>query len=208
LAGTNADLPAAVGAGRFRADLLARIDLWTFRLPGLATRREDIAPNLDYELERVAARSGRRVTINREARERFLAFAEGPDATWLGNFRDLSAAVERMATLAPSGRIGPADVDEEIDRLRAAWEGSGAGRATDDPLAALLPREQLATLDLFDRLQLGAIVDVCRKSRSLSAAGRELFAVSRQAKANPNDADRLRKYLARFGLAWHDITGP
>jgi transcriptional regulatory protein RtcR len=208
LAGTNADLPAAVGAGRFRADLLARIDLWTFSLPGLATRREDIAPNLDYELERVAARSGRRVTINREARERFLAFAEGPDAPWLGNFRDLSAAVERMATLAPSGRIGPADVDEEIDRLRAAWEGSGAGRAADDPLAALLPREQLATLDLFDRLQLGAIVEVSRKSRSLSAAGRELFAVSRQAKASPNDADRLRKYLARFGLTWHDIASP
>jgi transcriptional regulatory protein RtcR len=113
-----------------------------------------------------------------------------------------------MATLAPSGRIGPADVDEEIDRLRAAWEGSGAGRAADDPLAALLPREQLATLDLFDRLQLGAIVEVCRKSRSLSAAGRELFAVSRQAKASPNDADRLRKYLARFGLTWHDIASP
>ena len=208
LAGTNADLPAAVGAGRFRADLLARIDLWTFSLPGLATRREDIAPNLDYELERVAARSGRRVTINREARERFLAFAEGPDAPWLGNFRDLSAAVERMATLATSGRIGPADIDEEIGRLRSAWEGSGAGRAADDPLAALLPRERLATLDLFDRLQLGAIVDVCRKSRSLSAAGRELFAVSRQAKANPNDADRLRKYLARFGLTWHDVASP
>ena len=34
---------AEVAAGRFRADLLARVDLWTFRLPGLAERREDIA---------------------------------------------------------------------------------------------------------------------------------------------------------------------
>jgi transcriptional regulatory protein RtcR len=208
LAGTNADLPAAVSAGRFRADLLARIDLWTFRLPGLAARREDIAPNLDYELERFAARSGRRVTINREARDRFLVFAEGPDAPWHGNFRDLSAAVERMATLAPSGRIGPADVDEEIGRLRAAWRGTRAGGAANDPLKVLIPEERLATLDLFDRLQLSAIVDVCRRSRSLSAAGRELFAVSRQAKATPNDADRLRKYLARFGLSWHDVTSP
>ncbi|MEI8369715.1 MAG: RNA repair transcriptional activator RtcR [Planctomycetia bacterium] len=206
LAGTNADLSAAVGAGRFRADLLARIDLWTFSLPGLAARREDIAPNLDYELDRFAARSGRRVTINREARERFLTFAEAPDAPWPGNFRDLSAAVTRMATLAPSGRIGPADVDEEIGRLRIAWGGDGAGGAADDPLAALLPRERLITLDLFDRLQLNAVVEVCRRSRSLSAAGRELFAVSRQAKASPNDADRLRKYLARFGLAWHDVA--
>ena len=105
-----------------------------------------------------------------------------------------------------ASRIGPADVDEEIDRLRGAWGGDGAGGAADDPLAALLPRERLVTLDLFDRLQLGAVVDVCRRSRSLSAAGRELFAVSRQAKASPNDADRLRKYLARFGLAWHDVA--
>jgi len=43
---------------------------------------------------------------------------------------------------------------------------------------------------------------------SLSAAGRRLFAVSRdaKAKAKPNDADRLRKYLARFGLSWNAIT--
>jgi transcriptional regulatory protein RtcR len=146
------------------------------------------------------------VTINREARERFLAFAEGHDAPWTGNFRDLSAAVTRMATLAPAGRIGPTDVDEEIGRLRVAWGSDGNGGPADDPLPALLPRERLATLDLFDRLQLGAIVDVCRRSRSLSAAGRELFAVSRQAKASPNDADRLRKYLARFGLTWQDVA--
>lgn len=36
---------------------------------------------------------------------------------------------------------------------------------------------------------------------------RRLFAVSRQAKKIPNDADRLRKYPAKFGLAWGDIAG-
>jgi len=50
IAGTNRDLPAAARQGRFREDLLARINLWTFRMPGLADRAEDIAPNLDYEL--------------------------------------------------------------------------------------------------------------------------------------------------------------
>ena len=55
IAGTNRDLAEAVRTGRFREDLLARIDLWTFRLPGLAERREDIAPNLDYELEQFGA---------------------------------------------------------------------------------------------------------------------------------------------------------
>jgi sigma54-dependent transcription regulator len=62
-------------------------------------------------------------------------------------------------------------------------------------------------LDLFDRVQLRAVIDVCRRASSLSEAGRQLFAASRQEKANPNDADRLRKYLARFGLDWQQVKG-
>ena len=38
------------------------------------------------------------------------------------------------------------------------------------------------------------------------AAGRELFAVSRKERSSTNDADRLRKYLARFGLSWERVT--
>ena len=60
-------------------------------------------------------------------------------------------------------------------------------------------------LDLFDRLQLRAVIAVCRQADSLSDAGRRLFDRSRLAKASANDADRLRKYLARFGLDWQAI---
>ena len=67
----------------------------------LAERREDIEPNLDYELDRFAEREGTRVTFNKEARERYVAFATAPDARWAGNFRDLAASVTRMATLSP-----------------------------------------------------------------------------------------------------------
>ena len=75
IAGTNADLPAAVRRGRFREDLLARINLWTFRLPGLRERPEDIEPNLDHELANCAAVTGVRISMSQEARARFLAFA-------------------------------------------------------------------------------------------------------------------------------------
>ncbi|MCK6500292.1 MAG: RNA repair transcriptional activator RtcR family protein, partial [Nitrospira sp.] len=68
IAGTNRDLPSAVRDGHFRDDLLARINLWTFRLPGLAERSEDIEPNLDYELDQFARRGTVRATMNREAR--------------------------------------------------------------------------------------------------------------------------------------------
>ncbi len=203
--GTNRDLAAEVAAGRFRDDLLARIDLWTFRMPGLAERREDIEPNLRYELERHAERVGERVTFNREALTRFLDFATSPAAAWSGNFRDLSAAVTRMATLAPGGRITPAVVDEEIARLRAAWSPPAGANQAD--LSSLLDPEALAELDLFDRLQLVQVLSVCRKTASLSEAGRRLFQASRRRKKSANDADRLRKYLARHGLSWGDVSG-
>ena len=74
-------------------------------------------------------------------------------------------------------------------------------------LAGLLDPGRIAAIDLFDQAQLAAVIRVCRQSRSLSAAGRTLFAASRLSKASSNDADRLKKYLARFGLSWDHITG-
>ena len=199
IAGTNRDLGTAVAEGRFREDLLARIDLWTFVLPGLAERREDIEPNLEYELARVARETGRAVRFNKEGRAAFLRFAGSAEATWPGNFRDFSASVTRMATLAGAGRIGTDLVEEEIERLRAAWrrQSPDADRAVLEPLLAA---DGYAELDRFDRVQLAEVVRVVARTPSLAAAGRELFAESRKRKRSSNDADRVRKYLERFGV--------
>jgi transcriptional regulatory protein RtcR len=205
IAGTNRALGRAVREGRFREDLLARIDLWSFELPGLRQRPEDIAPNLEYELMRYAAREHTRVTFNREAQARFLAFATSPAATWPGNFRDFAAAVERMATLAPGGRITTAVVEEEIARLRRAWSRDAPADPDRAVIEAALGAEGYDALDLFDRVQLGTVLRVCQRSRSLSEAGRTLFAASRQTRTSVNDADRLRKYLAKHGLGWPDL---
>jgi len=62
-------------------------------------------------------------------------------------------------------------------------------------------------VDPFDRAQLEEVLRVSRGARSMSEAGRVLFAVSRTRKSSVNDADRLRKYLARYGLAWKDVSG-
>ena len=206
IAGTNADLIGAVRRGRFREDLLARINLWTFQLPGLRDRPEDVEPNLDHELRACSAVTGTRLSMSREARERFLAFATSERAEWIGNFRDFNGAILRMAALAPGGRITAAIADEEIGRLQSAWTAATDDRSdAGDSLRGVLPPTALAEIDLFDRAQLAEVVRVCRRSRSLSDAGRRLFSVSRTRKAAPNDADRLRKYLARFGLEWNEI---
>ncbi len=97
-------------------------------------------------------------------------------------------------------------VNDEIARLSESWN---LGRAADaeSRLRQVMHPDQLASLDLFDRLQLEAIAAVCENAPSLSEAGRRLFAASRSRKASPNDADRLRKYLARFGLSWSAVSG-
>ena len=201
IAGSNRDLSEQVQKGLFREDLLARINLWQFTLPGLAERREDIEPNLDFELDRFAHEHGARVRFNSQARAAYLHFAESSEAYWKGNFRDLGASVTRMGTLAGSGRIDLALVKEEIERLRALWHTY----STDSLLTRYLDAEQIRNVDQFDQVQLVKVIAVCLQSRSLSEAGRRLFNVSREHKKTANDADRLKKYLARFGLDWRQL---
>lgn len=209
IAGTNRDLSQEVARGRFRDDLFARINLWTYALPGLTERPEDIEPNIDYLLEQAGAEHGQISRFNKEARERYMRFAMSPNAVWSGNFRDLSASVTRMVTLAEAGRIGDAIVADEIARLTRLWRHHVAYTEKQDvDLETLLPSQATANLDLFDALQLRAVIGVCRASRSISDAGRKLYAVSRDAKVKPNDADRLKKYLARFGLDWEGVSVP
>ena len=201
-----------VNQQKFREDLQARINLWTFALPGLAERREDIAPNLDYELDRASQKLGRKITMNQEARQAFLNFARSPDATWQGNFRDLNAVMIRMATLSEKGRITEALVHSETALLQRHWNKlarpTAAGTADDAAiLAELLGPDGAEKFDSFDLVSLAHVIRACRGSRTMAEAGRRLFAVSRAAKEKSNDTDRVKKYLARFGLTWETVTG-
>src|SRR6218665_2929061 len=159
------------------------------------------------ELDQASQALDTRVTMNKEAQEHFLRFATSPEARWSGNFRDLNAAVLRMATLAPGGRITREGVDEEWERLHAAWTPGAQRHQTDDVVTEVLGEERAEGIDGFDRAQLSEVLTVCRQARSLSDAGRLLFAQSRAQKKSVNDADRLRKYLARFDLNWADLRG-
>jgi transcriptional regulatory protein RtcR len=91
-----------------------------------------------------------------------------------------------------------------VAHLRDSW-ASGPRTSTAALVDRVLPPGTAAQLDRFDRVQLEDVLIVCRRSSSLSAAGRVLFDRSRERKKIANDADRLRKYLARFDLDWSDL---
>lgn len=205
ICGTNRDLRKHSAEGLFRDDLLARINIWSFELPGLKDRKDDILPNIEYELNRISSESGNASRFTTEARNAYLKFAVSEDAVWSGNFRDLNASILRLSTLSDTGRISPDLVNEEILRLKKDWTYSGkndqSGKLTD-----VLSEEQIAAIDPFDRPQLAFVIEVCQNSKSLSEAGRKLFSVSRENKKAVNDSDRIRKYLAKFNLNWEDVN--
>lgn len=199
IATANTELGTLVASNRLRPDLFTVLNQWCFRIPPLRARRADIEAHLAHFRANAERTLGRSVGFNADATGRFVRFARDAATPWRGNFRDLSASVHRLCTLAERGRVTVAMVEEEIETLNQQWRSSAAD-ADLELLGAVLPAPQ--SLDEFDRAQLAAVIRACRESPHASAAGRRLFAASRQNKTSQNDADRLRKYLARFDLDW------
>ena len=95
IAATNADLRDEVASGRFREDLLFRLNTIEIRLPPLRERREDILPLAQYFLQRHSARYAKeRTGFSEEALQTMRAY------DWPGNVRELDHAVERAVLLA------------------------------------------------------------------------------------------------------------
>ncbi|HEX4567389.1 MAG TPA: sigma-54 dependent transcriptional regulator [Vicinamibacterales bacterium] len=95
LSATNADLHAEIGAGRFREDLLYRLNTVVIHLPPLRERRGDIEPLARHFLAIHAARYRKPlVTFDRDAIAAMHAHA------WPGNVRELGHAVERAVLMA------------------------------------------------------------------------------------------------------------
>ena len=95
ISATNADLPAEVKAGRFREDLLFRLNTVEIHLPPLRQRREDILPLATHFLRQHAQRYRNRLSGFDPAATQ--ALLEHP---WPGNVRELDHAVERAVLLA------------------------------------------------------------------------------------------------------------
>ncbi len=103
IAATHVDLDAAVTAGRFRADLYYRLDVFPLRLPALRERMEDLGALAEALLAEQSTRTGRRGRALTEA-----ALARLRGYAWPGNIRELANVLER-ATILGDGAV--LDVD-------------------------------------------------------------------------------------------------
>jgi NtrC-family two-component system response regulator AlgB len=135
---TNRDLETEVAAGRFREDLLYRLNVIEIRLPPLRERRGDLPALADHLLRFFARQSGKRVKgFTKEAREAIRQH------DWPGNLRELRNAVERAVILTRSDEIGLADLPAQLGKPPAKLLEVG-GAATLDELEAEHIRRILA----------------------------------------------------------------
>ena len=154
LSATNVDVAREAAEGRFREDLLYRLNTVEIRLPPLRERREDVPHLAARFLERQAARYGRRISFAPDAMAALLEHG------WPGNVRELEHVVERALLLCAG------DVVHAGDLLLGGGRGDGGPRFDD------------LTLDEAERYLIQRALD--RHGGNVSDAARAL-GVSRSA---------------------------
>jgi DNA-binding NtrC family response regulator len=123
LSATNADLSKEIAEGRFREDLLYRLNTVEIRLPPLRERREDVPLLANHFLRKRAVRYGRLIEgISPEAMQALLDYA------WPGNIRELEHTVERALLLMHGSTVQLADLTLPTSA------GAAAGNLDDMPL--------------------------------------------------------------------------
>jgi NtrC-family two-component system response regulator AlgB len=173
VAATNRPLDADAREGRFRQDLLFRLNVVTLTIPPLRERREDALPLARHYLSFFAARSRRELRFSQRS-EQAIALYE-----WPGNLREMRNAVERASILAPSRVIEPVDFGIFGDE-----PDEGARRAR--PAAITLGAE--VALEEIEREHIARVV---AQSPTIEAASRTLAI----------DATTLQRKRKRYGLA-------
>ena len=112
LSATNADLDQEVAAGRFRRDLLYRLNTVHIPVPALRERPEDIPLLATHFLLGYVTKYRKAITgFNKSAMEALL------DYPWPGNVRQLDHAIERAVLMAQTLQLGPADLGLQPNEL-------------------------------------------------------------------------------------------
>ncbi|HUT02519.1 MAG TPA: sigma-54 dependent transcriptional regulator [bacterium] len=112
ISATNQDLKQAIKEGRFREDLLFRLNVFTIEIPPLRKRREDIIPLSEHILDRGSLAKRKRISGFTENAQR--ALLEYP---WPGNVRELENVIERAAIVCVEDSIDEGDLALEVQSM-------------------------------------------------------------------------------------------
>ena len=156
IAATNKDLARATRDGKFREDLLFRLDVLPVHIPPLRQRPEDVPPLARHFLARQAARLGHPLALDPGALQLLVAYA------WPGNVRELANLIERLAILAAGGTITATDVTRVLP-LDGAAPRASAPPGPDVPLAETLDRYERQLIAGALSAARGNVADAARR---------------------------------------------
>ncbi|MBN7137896.1 nitrogen regulation protein NR(I) [Lysobacter enzymogenes] len=183
IAATHQDLEGLVAQGRFRADLLHRLDVVRLRLPPLRERRGDVPQLAERFLAAAAQRFGAPLKrLSKPALERLMAH------DWPGNVRELENVCWRLAALAPGEAIAREDLDDALGAEPAAAAAAAAGESWE------------ALLSAWARAQLA------EGRANLHADARERFDRALLEAALAHTGGRRTEAAARLGLGRNTLT--
>jgi DNA-binding NtrC family response regulator len=185
VAATNADLPEAVSAGRFRSDLFFRLRVVPVEVPPLCERREDIEPLLEAYIAHYAREySAPPIELNAAARQAL------DDYDWPGNIRELENCVRYLTCLRLDRRIDAGDLPL-LDTDPAIAPSPPARAET----PARFQVEKRGVVDRFERDYLERALrqadgNIARAAQSSGKARRAFFELLRK---HDIDAGRFRE---------------
>jgi transcriptional regulator with PAS, ATPase and Fis domain len=146
---TNQDIQELVHQGRFRDDLLYRINTVTLHVPPLRERTEDFPALIDHILQTLRIPGATKRTLGPDAFRRLTAYA------WPGNVRELRNVIERIVLMSQTqGPITPDEVDRALPKPR--------GQVSTDDLSGM-------TLDDIERIHILRVLDACKGNKTVAA---------------------------------------
>ncbi|HEX4628636.1 MAG TPA: sigma-54 dependent transcriptional regulator [Gemmatimonadales bacterium] len=185
VAATNKDLQAEIAAGRFREDLLYRLNVVPIEVPPLRARRADVPQLVEHFAAQIGCSGGlppKRFDL--EAVERLAAY------DWPGNIRELRNAIERLFILAPGAVV----TAEDVQRMAGVGTaGRGAARPASSADLAGAPWLRTATFEEFKQ--------VAERTYILAKLKEHDWNVSETARTLEMPRSNLYKKIERYGLA-------
>jgi DNA-binding NtrC family response regulator len=139
LSATNADLHAEVDAGRFRGDLLFRLNTVEIHIPPLRERREDIPPLAAHFLSRYGQRYRKQIAgLDPGAIQAMLQYS------WPGNVRELDHTIERAVLMARNAQIETVDLGLSQSRPGGGSSAQGLEEMSLEAVESILIRKALS----------------------------------------------------------------